>query len=198
MKFQLGFLLLVVLFVSLPSVVFSQPPLSAVQSGETSQTAPTAETVEKSWEGRPFLGLGLGLGFGSVEVTYLEESASTGIAGFLPVQVRLGYGLSDKTVLYGSVYMVRGLGSDNSEWGEPVGFIGMMFRGRVRPAYGFAALGASFSSDPVRAFGLRGGYGTEVYQGLTVEGAGTILGASDSGATAVAYTIDLTFNYHFY
>ena len=42
MKIQLA-LLLVVLFVSLPSVVFSQPPLSAVQSGETSQTAPTAE-----------------------------------------------------------------------------------------------------------------------------------------------------------
>ena len=42
MKIQLA-LLLVVLFVSLPSVVFSQPPLGAVQSGETSQIAPTAE-----------------------------------------------------------------------------------------------------------------------------------------------------------
>ena len=42
MKIQLALLLLVVLFVSLPSVVFSQPPLGAVQSGETSQPAPTA------------------------------------------------------------------------------------------------------------------------------------------------------------
>ena len=40
-------LLLVVLFVSLPSVVFAQPPLSAVQSGETSQAASTAETTAK-------------------------------------------------------------------------------------------------------------------------------------------------------
>ena len=195
MKIQLA-LLLVVLFVSLPSVVFSQPPLGAVQSGETSQTAPTAETVQKSWEG-PFLGLGLGLGFGSVEVTYLGESASTGVAGFLPFQLRLGYGLSDRSVLYGSVHMNRGLDSDG-EWGDPGGFLGMMFRGRVRPAYGFAALGAGFSSDPVRPFGLRGGYGTEIYQGLAVEGAGTILGASDSGATAVAYTFDVMFYYHFY
>ena len=48
MKIQLA-LLLVVLFVSLPSVVFSQPPLGAVQSGETSQIAPTAgEEIAKA------------------------------------------------------------------------------------------------------------------------------------------------------
>ena len=43
MKIQLGLLLVVVLFVGLPSVVFAQPPLSAVQSGEASPAAPTAE-----------------------------------------------------------------------------------------------------------------------------------------------------------
>ena len=43
MKIQLGLLLVVVLFVSLSSVVFAQPPLSAVQSGEASPAAPTAE-----------------------------------------------------------------------------------------------------------------------------------------------------------
>ena len=46
MKIQLGLLLVVVLFVSLSSVVFAQPPLSAVQSGEASPAAPTAETAE--------------------------------------------------------------------------------------------------------------------------------------------------------
>ena len=46
MKIQLGLLLVVVLFVSLPSVVFSQPPLGAVQPGETSQIAPKVETAE--------------------------------------------------------------------------------------------------------------------------------------------------------
>lgn len=43
MKSQFTLLLFVVLLVSLPSVVFAQPPLSAVHSGEMSQTAPTAE-----------------------------------------------------------------------------------------------------------------------------------------------------------
>ena len=38
---------LVVLFVSLPSVVFAQPPLGSVPSGETSQAASTAETTAK-------------------------------------------------------------------------------------------------------------------------------------------------------
>ena len=46
MKNQLVLLSLVVLFVSLSSVVFAQPPLRAVQSGETSQAASTGETVK--------------------------------------------------------------------------------------------------------------------------------------------------------
>ena len=46
MKIQLALLLLVVLFVSLPSVVFSQAPPSAVQSGEASPAASTPKTAE--------------------------------------------------------------------------------------------------------------------------------------------------------
>ena len=49
MKIQLTLLLVVVFFVSLPSVVFAQPSLSAVQSGEASPAAPTAgEEIAKA------------------------------------------------------------------------------------------------------------------------------------------------------
>ena len=196
MKNQLVLLSLVVLFVSLSSVVFAQPPPGSVQSGEASEAAPKVETAKKSWEG-PLFGFGLGLGYGSTEVTYLGETLAAGAGGLLPVQIRLGYGLSDRTVLYGSVLSFRNLDSDG-EWGEPAGLFGMMFRGRARQFYGFASLGASFSSDPVRSFGLRAGYGAEIYQGLAVEGAGTVTVASGEGATATGYVFDLTFNYHFY
>ena len=47
MKHALVLLSLVVLFVSLPSVVFAQPPLRAILSGETSQAASTVGTVEE-------------------------------------------------------------------------------------------------------------------------------------------------------
>ena len=46
MKIQLVLLSLVVLFVSLSSVVFAQPPLGSVQSGEASEAASTGETVK--------------------------------------------------------------------------------------------------------------------------------------------------------
>ena len=195
-------LLLVVLFVSLPSVVFAQPPLRAVQSGETSQAASTTEAVKKSWEG-PLFGFGLGLGYASEEVSVLGETLVGATGGIMPVQIRLGYGFSDRTVLYGSVLGLRSLASEG-EWGEPGGFLGMMFRGRARRSdrlaspYGFGSLGASFSGDPVRTYGFRGGYGVEVYPGLSLEGAGMFLYAGGEGVAVNGYSFDLTFNYHFY
>ena len=195
MKIQLALLLVVVLFVSLPSVVFSQPPLGAVQSGETSQTAPKAETVKKSWEG-PIFGLGLGLGLLSGTVSYQGASEDTPITGALPVEVRLGYGLSESAVLYGSVASIRGLG-EVQEWVDPYGLLGMMFRGGWSSRYyGFAALGTSLSSP--RGIYFKGGSGTEVYPGLSLEGACTVEYFNYEGLTTTAVLFDLTFNYHFY
>lgn len=198
MKNPLVLLLLVVLFVSLPSVVFAQPPLSAVQSGETSQAAPMAEAVKKSWEG-PFSGFGIGLGIARDTVEYRGVSVDTPLVGMLPVRVRLGYGLSDSAILYGSIFSFRALnGSSAGEWVEPAGVLGMMFRrGRDSRYYGFAALGAGFGSDP-RSIYFRGGSGTEVYPGISLEGACLIeyLNIEDVSFTTVV--LDLTFNYHFY
>ena len=197
MKIQLGLLLLVVLFVSLPSVVFSQPPLSAVQSGETSQTAPTAETVQKSWEG-PFFGLGLGLGYGQGSFSAGGASIDTGTSAGLAGQIRLGYGLSDRAVLYGSLRSFNfGTG-----WTLPAGLLGFMFRGRDNtPYYGFAALGASVARDEIfqtRALYITGGSGAELYKGLSLEGTGTYEYANLAGVSSTAFILDLTFNYHFY
>ena len=182
MKIQLALLLVVVLFVSLPSVVFSQSAMA--QSGE-----------QKTWEG-PVFGLGLGLGLLTGTVSYLGESEDTPIAGALPVEVRLGYGLSKSAVLYGSVASIRGLG-EVQEWVDPYGLLGMMFRGGWSSRYyGFAALGTSISSP--RAIYFKGGSGTEVHPGLSLEGACTIEYFGYEGLTTTAVLFDLTFNYHFY
>ena len=192
MKIQLA-LLLVVLFVSLPSVVFSQPPLGAVQSGETSQIAPTAETVEKSWEG-PVFGLGLGLG------RLVKAPESTPLVGMLPVRGRLGYGIRPNKILYGSVFTLRALGS-GGEWSDLAGVLGVMFPVvrdiRDTRKYGFFAVGATFSGDP-RALYIRGGSGIEVHPGLSVEGACTLEGIEGGGFGNIALVLDLTLNYHFY
>ena len=195
MKIQLV-LLLVVLFVSLPSVVLAQPPLSAVQSGETSQVAPKVEAVKKSWEG-PLFGFGLGLGVARATAEYLGESEDTPLVGLLPVQIRLGYGLSDRTVLYGSVFGVRTLVS-GGEWTVPGGGIGVMHRGSYDSSYyWFSSLGASFEGDP-RPIWARGGYGREVSPGLSVEGACLIEYFNYEGVSFTTVGLDLTFNYHFY
>ena len=197
MKIQLA-LLLVVIFVSLPSVVFSQPPLGAVQSGETSQTAPTAETVKKSWEG-PVFGFGLGLGLAQATVQSQGESEDSAVGSGLPVQFRLGYGLSENTVLYGSVTTARILSGDFAgEWSGAVGLVGVMVRGnRSSQDYWFASLGASFEGDP-RALEARGGYGYEFHPGLSVEGASSIGYINAWGASIIGFQLDMTFNYHFY
>ena len=198
MKIQLA-LLLVVLFVSLPSVVFSQPPLGAVQSGGTSQTAPTAETVKKSWEG-PVFGFGLGLGLAQATVQSQGESEDSAIGSGLPVQFRLGYGLSENTILYGSVISARVLsGEFAGEWTGATGLVGVMVRGnRYSLDYWFASIGASFGDYPARALEARGGYGYEFHPGLSVEGASSIGYINAWGASIIGFQLDMTFNYHFY
>ena len=196
MKIQLA-LLLVVLFVSLPSVVFSQPPLGAVQSGETSQTAPTAETVKKSWKG-PLFGFGLGLGVGDLSVDTFGFEEESGIFSVLPVKVRLGYGLSDSAVLYGVVGSDRAFAS--GEWLTPYVALGMMFRRRWDSRYyGFVALGSSFEDDLLGSYlTLRGGSGIEVHPSLSVEFTGHIKVWQIDSVFITGSILDITFNYHFY
>ena len=192
MKIPLVLLSLVVLFVSLPSVVFAQPPLRAVQSGETSQAAPKVEAVKKSWEG-PVFGIGLGLGISRATFTNASASIDGPLVGILPVRVRLGYGLSDRAVLYAGVGREPGLNVPD--------VLGMMFRGaRNRDYYGFFALGATRAIVGYRTFVFRGGSGMEVSPGLSVEGTGAvrILSIEGTSITGVSVSVDLTFNYHFY
>lgn len=194
MKFQLTLLSLVVLFVSLPSVVLAQPPVRTLPSGETSEAAPKVEAVKKSWEG-PLFGLGAGLGFATAEASVLGETDS-GAGSLVNVKIRLGYGLSDRTVLYGSVFRLRFTGSES--WSPRLGLFGAMWKWRGRDSYGFASLGTSFSSDSESTFVLRAGSGVELYQGLALEGATTGIVISDEGLSATIYSFALTFNYHWY
>ena len=199
MKIQLALLLVVVLCVSLPSVVFSQPPLGAVQSGETSQPAKAAETAQKSWEG-PIFGFGLGLGLAQATLQSEGESEDSPIGSGLPVQIRFGYGLSGSTVLYGSVISARILsGEFTGEWTGISGLVGFMFRGsRYSRDYWFSSLGASLEGDP-RALEFRGGYGHEVHPGISLEGASSIGYVSfGGGESIIGFQLDLTFNYYFY
>ena len=182
MKMKLALLLVVVLFVSLPSVVFAQLP----------------ETAQKSWEG-PIFGFGLGLGLAQATLQSQGESEDSPIGSGLPVQIRFGYGLSENTVLYGSVISARILSGDFSgEWTEPSGLVGFMFRGsRYSRDYWFSSLGASFRGDP-RALEFRGGYGHEVHPGISLEGASSIGYVSFGYESLIGFQLDLTFNYHFY
>ena len=194
MKSQLVLLSLVVLFVSLSSVVFSRPPPGSVQSGETSQTAKATDIVQKSWEG-PLFGLGAGLGFATAEASGLGETES-GAGSLVNVKIRLGYGLSDRTVLYGSVFRLRFTGSES--WSPSLGLFGAMWKWRGRDSYGFASLGTSFSSDSESTFVLRAGSGVELYQGLALEGATTGIVISDEDLSVTIFSFALTFNYHWY
>ena len=200
MKHLLVLLSLVVLFVSLSSVVFAQPLVRTLPSGETSQAASTAEAVKKSWEG-PFFGFGLGLGGESgiwQESGFGGASEESAISGILPIKARLGYGLSDSTVLYGVVGNTRSFGP-HDDWYAPYGALGMMFRrSRYGNYYGFFALGATRSIDGERALVSRGGSGIEVYPGLSVEGTGTVYYYTGGVGSTVFFEFDLTFNYHFY
>ena len=196
MKFQFVLLLLVVIFMGFPSVLFAQPPLSAVQSGEASQAASTMETVEKSWKG-PLFGFGLGLGFANLSVETFGFEEESGIFSVLPVKVRLGYGLSDSAVLYG---VVGGERDFSGEWITPYVALGMMFRGRRDSRYyGFVALGSSFEDDLLGSYlTLRGGSGIEVHPSLSVETTGHVKLWQIESVFVTGSVFDLTFNYHFY
>lgn len=192
MKIQLTLLLVVVLLASLPSVVFAQTPL---QSGETSQTAKATDIAQKSWEG-PFFGLGAGFGIATEESLDSGET-SRGRSSLLNAKIQLGYGLSDRTVLYGSVFRLRF--TETEDWSPPLGLFGAMWKwGDSDLTYGFAAIGTALSSDGERVFAMRGGYGAELYPGLAMEGTTTGIAVSDEGWSGTIYSASLTFNYHWY
>ena len=200
MKIQLTLLLVVVLLASLPSVVFAQPPLSAVQSGETSQPAKATDIVQKSWKGS-FYGLGLGAGLGRLTAEEFGGDRGSLDLGFLHVQVRLGYGISDRTVLFGAVSSLRTFQDDDDEggWATPIGSLGVMFRRKWdREFYGFLALGASRETDGVRAFHFSGGYGMEIHPQVSLELTGAIDYVPLDGGSVIFYRPSITLNYHWY
>ena len=217
MKHLLVLLSLVVLFVSLSSVVFAQPPLGAVQSGETSQAASTAEAVKKSWEG-PFFGFGLGLGVTKVAGGGFggwDEWVEGPLRGILPIRARLGYGLSNSVAFYGLVGVESALGFSDEwvdlqqrygldpyvEWTFPYGALGVMFRAGQSDYYGFFDLGLTVKGNDPSLDGfwehflwssrlaIRGGSGIEVHPGISVE---------VTCALTSLVLVDVTFNYHFY
>lgn len=194
MKIQLTLLLVVVLLVSLPSVVFAQTPL---QSGETSQTAKATDIVQKSWEG-PLFGLGLGAGLGRLTAEEFGGGSDSGNFSFVPVQVRLGYGISDRTVLFGAVSSWRG--SEATEWFPLTGSLGVMFRRNWdREFYGFLALGASREDDlGDSAFHFSGGSGMEIYPQVSLELTGAIDYFPLDGGSIIVYRPSITLNYHWY
>lgn len=188
MKIQLVLLLLVVLFVSLPSVVFASPPLSAVQSGETSEATPKVETVQKSWKGS-FYGLGVGLGGWTVKPTGHPWDA---LLPASPLQFKIGYGISDSTLLYGSVLGMRIFEDRWGDWLPGYLLLGMKWgRQRGGDSYWFISGGVS-PENSTRV--VRGGYGINVYPSIFVEAAALIEYINDEGVSGMNVVGDLTFN----
>ena len=200
MKIQLALLLVVVLTVSLPSIVLAQPPLTTVQPGETAQTAPTAETVQKSWKG-PVFGLGLGLGVRTGNEELISDVfIGTPTTALLQIQARLGYGLSERIVLYGATSSYRLF---YSSWKKPYGEGGILFRSNQNSRYyGFFAIGSTLVEDDWgdRYFRVRGGPSIEISTGLSLEAAGTLQYFQNNydGVSFDTAVLDITFNYHFY
>ena len=204
MKIQLVLLSLVVLFVSLSSVVFAQPPVRTLPSGETSEAAPKVETVQKSWKG-PFVGVGLGLGW-SASLTQFPEEAYLYTLYTAPVRFRLGYGLSDSLALYCSVNRTRYLNEQEEKgvlfgksWAPPYVMLGAISR-RRNDAFGeyqfIGSVGADF--DEYRAYYVLTGYSVEVHPGLSMEVSGTAGIGIREDVTWRTVQFDLTLNYYLY
>lgn len=163
----------------------------------------------ESWEG-PFLGIGGGLGvaYSSVptlvgtEPRVVERKEDTPIFATLPVDVRLGYGVSNHLVFYGFFHNFWSWG--NSEWDRgwfdpAIGFGVMKRYPRGSSLYFFidaaVTMPPSGSTDQ-RIFQLFVGSGYELVPSLAIETtlrSGLIQGAEEllSGGT-------LTFKYRFY
>ena len=204
MKSQLVLLSLVVLFVSLSSVVFAQPPVRTLPSGETSEAAPKVEAVKKSWKG-PFVGVGLGLGW-SASLSQLPEVDYFYTLYTAPVRFRLGYGLSDSLALYCSVNRTRYLNEQEEKgvlfgkgWDPPYVMLGVISR-RRNDAFGeyqvIGSVGADF--EEYRGYYGLTGYSVEVHPGLSMEVSGTVgLGIWDDTIWRTVQ-LDLTLNYYLY
>lgn len=213
MKIQLTLLLVVVLLASLPSIVFAQPPVRTLPSGETSEAAPKVETVQKSWKG-PFIGIGLGLGW-SASLLQTPEADYYYPLYRAPVRFRLGYGLSDSLALYCSVNRIRFLNERvfDTPWAEE--YDRVVFGGNWSPSYGMlgaisrrrndafgeyqfiGGVGAEFESE-FRAYYVMTGYGVEVHPGLSMEVSGTAgIGTSEDSIWR-SVRLDLTLNYYLY
>ena len=137
------------------------------------------------------------------------ETIDAATGGTLPVRVRLGYGLSDRVVLYAGFGREYALTvpddalEDVPRWNATYGVLGMMFRGvRVRDYYGFLGLGATTAVESqgyrARGYVFRGGSGFEVSPGLSLEATCQIRYVRVESVSGTGLSTELTFNYHFY
>ena len=207
MKIQLVLLSLVVLFVSLSSVVFSQPPLRAVQSGETSQAASTAGAVKKSWEG-PFLGIGGGVGYfyrersgerseGSrFDATYstvwvTEQTASTVI---FPLDLRLGIGVTNRVVLYvvgrSTFYGAAG------RW-DPVALGAGLMVGLRRSGISYMLFDVTLARNQ-EFFEITTGSGYDIMPSLALESTVGLSMVPDLPESGIGVAVAFTLNYQLY
>ena len=207
MKNLLVLLSLVVLFVSLSSVVLAQPPLSAVQSGETSQAAPKVEAVDKTWEG-PFLGIGGGVGYfyrersgertsGSrFDATYstvwvTEQTAATVI---FPLELRLGFALTNRVVLYtvgrSTFYGAAG------RW-DPVALGAGLMLGLRRRGIDYMLFDATLARNQ-EFFEITLGSGYDIMPSLALESTVGLSMVPDLPDSGIGIAVAFTLNYQLY
>ena len=184
------------------------PGVNAMPEYDEMQAA-DAMPAYKSWEG-PFLGIGGGLGvaYSSVptlvgtEPGVMERTEETPIFATLPVDVRLGYGVSNQLVFYGFFHNFWSWG--NSEWDRgwfdpAIGFGVMQRYPRGSSLYFFidaaVTMPPSGSTDQ-RIFQLFGGIGYELVPSLAIEM--TLRSGFIQGAEALLSGGTLTFKYRFY
>ena len=210
MKIQLALLLVVVLFVSLPSVVFAQPPLRALPSGETSKAASKPKTTGKSWEG-PFLSIGGGVGYfyrersgersegsrfdGTYSTVWIRERTSS--TAIFPLELRLGIGLTNRFVLYAvgrsSFYAAA------SEW-DPVA-LGAGFMVRLRQSLfsrsSYMLVDATLARNQ-EFFEITIGSGYDIVPSLALESTVGLSMVPDLPEAGIGVAVAFTLNYQLY
>ena len=193
MKIQLGLLLLVVLFVSLPSVVFAQ----------------SLETA-KSWEG-PFFSIGGGVGYfyyeragersegsrfdGTYSTVWIRERTSSTV--IFPLDLRLGIGLTNRFVLY--VVGRSTFHAATSDWDSVA--LGAGFMVRLRQSLfsrsSYMLVDATLARNQ-EFFEISVGSGYDIMPSLALESTLGMSMASDLPEAGIGMAVVFTLNYQLY